>query len=236
MFPRVLFPRSQLCKILFSFFDLVIINQAYCMWFKDTCFISQKHQQSPRCFPATDKMFQLLSLKYCRGRQLRLNSNNFWNHLLLLQPSCFLYCRFLFCKPPVRACQGSLSSCSPLIVCIVHLQRLLPTSARASTAARSGSVLRVSFPPPFALPDLMQNLSQAYAQLRLCSLFCLLIASRLAILRGKGPVITLLESWFLNHRPFLVKCIGLCKRRNCSEVPLAGTRGGLDQNLIRNDK
>lgn len=173
MLPRVLFPRSQLCKILFSFFALIIINQAYCMWFKDTDFISQKHQQSPRCFPTTDKMFLLLSLKYCRGRQLRLSSNNLWNYLLLLQPSCFLYCRFLFCKPPVRACQGSFRAVLYCLCVLSICNGCSPTPARASTAARSGSVLSISFPSLFAFPDLMQNLSQAYAQLRLGGLFCL---------------------------------------------------------------
>ena len=81
-------------KILFSFFTL-IINHAHCMWFKDVHFISQKHRQFPKRFPITDKMFRLLSVKHRRSKQLRLSSNSFWNHSLLLQPSCFLYCHFL---------------------------------------------------------------------------------------------------------------------------------------------
>lgn len=158
-------------KILFSFFTL-IINQAYCMWFKDAHFISQKHWQSPKCFPITAKMFRLLSVKHFRSRQLRLSSNSFWNNLLLLQPFCFLCCHFLFCKPPITACKLSFSSSSPLLVCFVWLRWLLHP-ARASTVARSGSVFGISFPSPFARSNLMQRLSQTYAQLRLGGLFCL---------------------------------------------------------------
>lgn len=89
-------------KRLFSFFSL-IINQAYCMWFKDAHFISQKHQKSSKCMPITDKTFWFLPVKRCRSKQLTLSSNSFWNNPLLLQPSCFLYCHSVFCKPPVRA-------------------------------------------------------------------------------------------------------------------------------------
>lgn len=50
-------------KILISFSTL-IINQAYCMWFKDAHFT--KAPTTPKCFPITEKIFCLPSLEHCR--------------------------------------------------------------------------------------------------------------------------------------------------------------------------
>lgn len=147
-------------KILISSSSL-IINQAHCMCFKDAHFT--KAPTTPKCFQITEKVFWLLSVEYCRRSR---GNNSFWDHSLLLQSSSFLYGHFLFCKPSVKPCKLSFTICSTFFVCFVCLWHSLHPS-RPSTAVRSGSDPGISFSSPCGHPDLIQNLSEAYAQLSL---------------------------------------------------------------------
>lgn len=139
----------------------------------------------------------LVALCWTLQEKSRL-SNSFWDHSLLLQSSSFLYGYFLFCKPPVKPRKLTFSINSTLLVCFVCLWHFLHP-ARSSTAVRSGSDPGISFPSPFAHPDLIQNLSQAYAQLRLGA-YRLHHVQQCSKVRGLSP-----PSWraqVLNNKTF----------------------------------